>query len=168
MKAPIPSLAAAAMLFVGIFVVIAGASVAWADAPTHEETVLNESVTADHGTTVQVDPASDVAWSGALDNETVRDSTGSELDEGTDYEWNPENGTVTFLSSGSTADGESATVSYTWLSKSENAVNWYGPIAALVNVLPIFALVAGGIGVAGLLYWGVGTLTSVSGRGGRY
>lgn len=159
MKAPLTSLKAAGMLVFGIFAIIAVASAGWAGTPEHVESVQNESITMDVGSYHSVDEANRTAFVSAFDNETVR-SGNNTLAEGQDYQWNASDGTIKFLNSTDTSDGQSAEIDYAFEAKSEDAAKWHGPPSALISVLPVFALAAVVVLIAGLLYWAGDLLTS--------
>lgn len=102
---------AAVFALLVVIVLAVGASYSGA---THIVTVDNESLTMslpDGTSTVEGD---DLAVT-FLDNETItNDDSGQTLSEGTDYEWDTSNGTITWLDSGKTSDGANASIDYAY------------------------------------------------------
>ena len=100
-----------AALLIGFFLT----SALWGAIPATEQvTVTNETVTQDVGNWTAVDAADKEGVKGFLDNEVVYNSSDTELTEGTDYEWNETDGTIKFLSTASTTDGNNANITYTY------------------------------------------------------
>lgn len=159
------------LVFAVVLAMIGG--ITWAagaeyrDAPEVNNTVTNESVTADPGNTTTVD-----APSYALryqDNETITNSTGTQLQEGTDYEWNTSTGEITWFNTDSVSDGEQMTVDYTYVSKSETSRSIETVISIPIEiVLPWGLLLVTGMAVVGMAV-GIGGLSSrSSGRGSSF
>jgi hypothetical protein len=139
------------VLLVGIVGVSWAVGASYADAPEVDQTVTNESLTADPGTWQATD-ATGSAWT-VYDNETVYDSGGAELVEGTDYEWSTTNASVKFLSSGSVTSGESVTISYAYTTKTRDARALKGVFALPIRyAMPFAILIVAGMSVAGLAY----------------
>lgn len=80
-------------------------------------TVTNESITVDYTQSVPVDKAGDV--DGFDGGATVFNASGAELVNGTDYEWHPSNGSVTWINTTATSSGEDASITYTFFEQSE-------------------------------------------------
>lgn len=104
---------------------------------TGDVTVTNESVTVQHGTYVElggydIDPSS----------ETVYNSSGATMTEGSDYEMAYGNGSIKALSSGSLGDGSTANVTYTYAAT--------GPMAGTIaQFIPVMLAVLIFVGIAG-------------------
>lgn len=122
---------------------VAGFQAAYTDS-SEPHTVTNETITVDYSTPQQVDSA-DIAWSFA-DDETVYNSDGEELAEGSDYEWNTSTGEVDWQTSNSTTDGEEATITYTYFAPPEDTRKLAGLIMPVLTALPWLFL-----GFAGLV-----------------
>lgn len=74
--------------------------------------VTNESVTVDYSTSTQVDAVTDaVSFESAV---TVRNTSDVELANGTDYVWHPGNGSVSWIDTAQTSNGEAASISYNY------------------------------------------------------
>lgn len=131
-------------------------SQAYQDSPTHVESIDNESLTQKVGEWQSVDAATKDGFAGAYDNETVRNSSGSTLTEGTDYEWNQSDGRIKFLDSSSTNNGSSAEIDYSYDQRSEMAVSMVGPLAAVFDMAGILPIVF----VTGLVFAGLRVLWS--------
>jgi hypothetical protein len=164
---PLRAFVTGAVLFAFVLVGVLG--IAWAvsaeyqNAPETNYTVTGEEVIADVGNTSTVD-APDYAlrfW----DNETVYDSDGNVLVEGSDYEWNATTGTITWLSSTTYSDGETMTVDYAFVGKTEQARTLRTVLSVPVEiVLPAGVLVVVAMAVAGL---GAGVYALFGGRSQR-
>jgi len=74
-----------------------------------------ESVTVDYNNSSVVSE-SGLRYS---DTVTVTNASGSELSEGSDYNWNAEAGELDFINTSSTSDGESATITYEYREASD-------------------------------------------------
>jgi hypothetical protein len=127
------------------------------DAPEANHTVTNEQLTADVGNYTRVD-APDHALS-FYDNETVTNSSGGTLQEGSDYEWNASDRTIYFYNSSThVSDGEQVEIDYAYTSKIETArglktilgipIRYVYPFGILVAL----AVSIGGVAVA-LVKW---------------
>lgn len=116
---------------------LAGASVAFNDAAL-TYSVGGEEITQDVGGDVEVPTEGEVV--NFYDNETVYNSTGTVLEEGTDYDWDTQNGSVHFYDTESTSDGSIATVDYAYDAVDEDTsalagVLNYGFYALLLGVV---------------------------------
>jgi hypothetical protein len=126
---------AAVILIIGVFVF----SSIVATSPTVTDTVTNESITVNHGEYVAVDNAS--VATDFSQNVTVYNSSGSELTEGTDYEWAATNGSVKFLAAGSTTDGNTANITYTYTAHTENVRTVTGTVSSAFQLAGTAVLV---------------------------
>lgn len=135
------------------------------DTPTHVETVENETLTQDIGNWTATDSTTRTGVTGWYDNESVYASDGSQLTEGTDYEWSTMNGSVYWYNTSSTTDGGSANVSYAYDRRPDQATTMIGPLAVLIDMSGVFPLVI----IAGVVFLALRQLSSVSGgyHGGR-
>lgn len=102
-----------AVLFLVIALALPALDIALADAA--------DEVAATDGATIDYDAVTTVDADGFSYNETITVTTdsGTELDAGTDYEWDAATGNVTWLNSSATADGESVTIAYATLQHDE-------------------------------------------------
>jgi len=146
-------------LFSGVLllaVVLAGVmGVAWAvgaqyqDAPETTHSVTDEAATADVGNWTSVD-APDYATS-FYDNETITNSSGTQLQEGSDYDWNASTGSIRWYDTASVDDGESMSVDYSYRSKTETARNLKFVLDVPISIVfPISVLIIVAMSVAGL------------------
>ena len=116
-----------------------------------------EILNLEEGTPVPVD-AAEYAVSFSEEHEVRDAGTGSTLDEGTDYEWDSDNGTVTALTQD--YDQEDVEVDYTYEAPTETTRNiegllaWVNPLVAYGLLL--FVTLGAAFGLAG----------SIGGRGG--
>ncbi|ADQ68450.1 hypothetical protein ELS19_14370 [Halogeometricum borinquense] len=128
----------AVMLIVGIYVVssIFGTMPAMATS-----SVANESITIDVGNATSVDKTYGEKY---YENETITNSSGTNLTEGTDYEWYPGNHSVAWYSTTSTTDGATAEIDYAFDHKPDMARNSIGTIgsAFVLGAVAVIVLVA--------------------------
>jgi hypothetical protein len=141
-----------ALLLAIVLVFAIGASwavgAAYSDTPDATETVTNESLTAQIDTWQQVDSPNYTR--SFYDNETVYNSSGAALTEGSDYEWLTSNGSVYFNSSGSVSSGDDVTISYAYTAPPETARQLKSVIKLPIQVLfPFGALIIVALAVAG-------------------
>jgi len=101
----------------------------------------------DYEETLTVDYTSD---SSVSENATVEgysetvniSANGEQLTEGTDYRWNESAGTVTWLDTSATSDGDSATINYQAHQRTgETALAWT-VISPLMGLFGLFALIS--------------------------
>jgi|GEM_PF-2702825 len=148
-------------------VLVAGLGVTWAvgaeyqDAPEANYTA-SETHVADVGNESTVNAPNYTL--GFWDNETIVDSQGNTLTEGTDYEWNTSTGTITWLSSPDVDDGETMTVDYAYWAKTQQARTLRALFQVPIGVIiPLSVLIIAGMAVAGLA---AGVYALFGGRGG--
>lgn len=130
---------AAAIIIAGLFAV----SAIFGAMPASElVTVDNETITADVGGTTQV---SEDYGESYYDNESITNSSDTELVDGTDYEWNTDNGTVSWFDTANVSDGEQMSISYALDAKPAMARNSVGVVATAFELvaLAVIALTAG-------------------------
>lgn len=126
----------AILLIVGVYLVGA----VYGSVPASETTtVTNESVTINYSTSIQV---SETYGETYFDNETVYNSSGAELTEGTDYEWYPDNQSLRFYSTTSTTEGNEANVTYSFDAKPGMARSAIGPISSSFALGAVAVIVA--------------------------
>jgi len=87
----------------------------------------------------------------------VFNESGAELTRGTDYEWNNTDGTIRFLNTTATTEGNNATIAYTVVENTETVQSIGGPLSVVVNALGNngiyiagFALIIFLLGAAGI------------------
>lgn len=108
-----------------------------------DNTITGETWTPDAGNTTTLDNSN---IQGAYYNDTVvvRDENGNLSDAGTDYEWNPGNGTVKALAGGNLDGDTSATIHYAYEATTGEQRRMTGMLAAIPQllglVLPIGAV----------------------------
>lgn len=111
------------------------------------EVVINETFTpGTGGNVVTLDDSEKSAAFYTSDNETVvYNGSDTEMEEGTDYEWIEQNGTVKVLSGGDLAGDSSAKISYSYQLTTEEQRQWARVMGALPQALglafPFFLLV---------------------------
>lgn len=149
---------AAVLLLVGVFVVGA----IYEEMPANDEVnVEGEGLVVDYDTPQKVDETYGDKY---YDDEQVYDSTGTALEEGVDYDWNPETQEVTFNDTAATTVGENATIDYNFDAKPEAARNSIGTIGSAFQLGAVSVIVL----VAGLILNLVGGFGSNGrNRGGR-
>ena len=127
--------AASTILIVGVFVV---SSVFGTMPAMAMGSVANEQVNADVGNWTQVDETYGEHY---YENETVQNSSGANLTEGTDYEWSPSNQSVKFYNTASVSDNETMTISYWFDAKPEAARSSIGTIASAFSLGAVAVIV---------------------------
>lgn len=155
------------LLFAIVLVGVLG--IAWAVGAQYEatpettETVGDETVVADVGNSTAVD-APDYARS-FEDNETIINSSGTTLQEGSDYDWDTSTGEIHWIDSSSVSDGEEMSVDYAYSAKTEEARTAQRILAIPIEIiLPAGVLIIAAMAIAGLVA-GVYALFSDSSRG---
>lgn len=146
-------------LFSGVlllaFVVIGVVGVSWAvgaqyqHGPQTTETVASESITVDVGNWTPVNAPTYAQT--FYDNETVRNSSGATLVEGTDYKWSTTNGSIYWYSDGDFNDGATASVDYAYSAPTEESRTMKTIFTVPINVvLPSGVLIVLAFSIAGL------------------
>ncbi|QSG02517.1 hypothetical protein [Natranaeroarchaeum sulfidigenes] len=133
--------AVGAMLIIGMLVI----GSVYATVPTDTASVTDEEVIMDIEEPVALDPGEDAfSFSETIDVEL---DDGTPLEEGTDYEWDSDEGEIQFLDSADVTDGDPAYVDYEYEAPDEMAQSIIGPLSSafdLGSVLPI-VIIAGSI-----------------------
>jgi hypothetical protein len=138
-----------AIVLVGVIGVTWAVSAQYEASPTVNYSAVDDPHVADVGNTTQVD-APDYALS-YLDNETITDSSGTQLSEGTDYEWNTSTGEIYWYNSTDVEDGEEMKVEFAYRGKTEQARSAKSILAIPIDlVFPAALLVVVAMSVAGL------------------
>ena len=130
------------IVLLGLGILFAGGMNIGYETATDEFTVTNESITVDYTEPVPVDePDVDLVTY----NETVNvyNSTDALLESDTDYVWHADNGTVEWIDTNATTDGETATISYDYDAPPESNQAAYGviQIISIGLVFIVFLLV---------------------------
>lgn len=149
-----------AVVAAGLALTIGLTASAYSNTPTHVESAENESLTQDFDTYQTVTKSQDPELVNFYDNESVYNSQGQELNEGTHYEWNTTDGSILFLSSGKTNEGNNASINYWVEERPDSAADKLGPIANFLDIagiLPLLLIVAGVFGAIKQLNTGAGT-----------
>jgi hypothetical protein len=157
------------LLFAVILVAVLG--IVWAvgaqyqAAPETTTNVTNEDVVADIGNWTAVD-APDHARSFG-DDEVITNSNGTQLQEGTDYDWNASTGEVYWYDTSSVDDGETMQADYSYTSKTEEARTARNVLSVPIEViLPAGLLIVVAMAVAGLAAGAYALLTTSRSSGG--
>ena len=125
-----------------LVVLLVGANAAYADSGQVQD-IDNESITVDYSQDVAVDKDGHDYGN----DEIVRNSTDSVLEAGTDYRWDASNGTIEWINTTATTDGEAASISYSVEQRSqatELAATVVQPLGHLVWI-SLFAAVLFGV-----------------------
>jgi hypothetical protein len=157
------------LLFAVILVAVLG--IVWAvgaqyeQAPETTTNVTDEAVVADVGNWTAVD-APDHARSFG-DDEVITNSSGTQLTEGSDYDWNASAGEIYWYNTSSVSDGETMQADYSYTSKTEEARTARKILSVPINlILPAGLLIVVAMAVAGLAAGAYALLTtSRSSRG---
>lgn len=133
------------MLVVAVLVVVGlplGLNTAASDSG-QLEVVENETVTVDYDSDIDLGPDHAYNFSDTVE---VRNSSDAVLEEGTDYEWNATDGTLRFLNSSATSEGESATVTYEYqaqTAETRTVGTTLSPFAQFLGMLFFVVVVVG-------------------------
>jgi len=128
--------------------------IAWAvgaeyeDAPEEDHEVLDETQSADIGNWTRVDaPHFAISF---YENETIVNSEGVTLSEGSDYDFNSSDGTVYYYNTTDVSDGENMSIDYYYRARIEQARNIKSILGIGARlVLPATILVAVAVSIAG-------------------
>lgn len=156
-----------ALVLIGILGVTWAVSAQYGATPEHNEVYTEEEILADTGNWTAVDhPQYPVRY---LDNETITTQDGTTtLQEGTDYEWSTENGSVYWYNSSTVSDGGTYLINYTAVVKVGQAGRVHSVLSVPITiVLPmgvfvVLAMAVGGLALAAKK--AAPTLSSGSGR----
>jgi hypothetical protein len=124
------------VVFVAVFLSI-GVNLGFEQA-TLPKYVDNETMTVEYSTEVSFTSANAVEY---YDNETIRNDSYYELEEGTDYDFNTTTGNVTFYNTTHTSEGEAAFASYSYEARdaaaknSSQVLSIFGPLFGLFIAL---------------------------------
>lgn len=136
----------------------------------------NETLVATFSNDVHVSESTELDryTQGFYDNETLTNSSGTTLVEGTDYEWNTADGGVTFLNTASVSDGENIEISYFYDDNVEEIKQSEPAVQSLAGMIPLWIWPPFIVFVGGILAWGWNTFTEnvpgasrMGGPGGR-
>lgn len=147
LKPYVTALAAFTVFLLALGVAASAATVSYQDTAGNH-TVTGEQLTVDYSNTSQVSPAGDAFR--YQDDEVVRNASGSQLTEGTDYDWNTSTGEVTWYDTAATSDGETATITYTYYGHGELAGNQHSIQQQVFELLPWLVFLLAAFGVLGL------------------
>lgn len=100
--------------------------------------VGNEPDTIDYSVNSSVDTD---AWD-YDDLNVTHEPTNTLLDEGTDYNWYSDSGTIEWLNSSSTTDGDEVTLSYEYDQHTQDTENVEGALAPISPVMTLLLLIA--------------------------
>lgn len=137
-----------ALVLVGVLGIAWAVGAQYSDAPETTETVSNESVTADFSNDTGVGPDFAISY---FDNETITNSNGTTLTEGSDYTWNSSTGTISWINSSSVSDGESMTIDYAYTAKTSESRRFKTILGLLIeSVLPVIVLLVAAMTIVAL------------------
>lgn len=100
----------------------------------------DQSATIDVGTETTVDEGATIETYG--DEVTIRTDGGTVLEEYRDYRWDESSGTVAWLNSSNTTDGDSATIQYRAHQRTVETETAWNVISPLFVVFGLFAFTA--------------------------
>lgn len=143
------------VIAVAVFVLfVGGGFTAYQVASQSQDAAARTNVTVENETLVQqvdvwqlVDKAQSEFTLSFNSTVTVYNESDTELTEGTDYDWNATDGTIQFLSSANTTDGNNATITYEVTENTEAVQDINGPVDTIVA-----ALGSNGIYIAGFAF----------------
>jgi len=157
------------LLFAVILVAVLG--IAWAvgaqyqQAPETTTNVTDEDVVADVGNWTAVDAPEHARSFG--DDEVITNSSGTQLDEGSDYDWNASTGEIYWYDTSSVSDGETMQADYSYTSKTEEARTARQVLSVPIEIiLPAGVLIVVAMAVAGLVAGAYTLLTNSRSSGG--
>jgi len=131
-------------------------------------TVENESLVQQVGIWQLTDKAESEFTQSFSNHTTVYNNSSAELVRGTDYEWNATDGTIKFLSSPNTTDGENATITYEVTENTEAVQNTDGVIDSILTITGNPGIIAAGFGFVVLLLAFAGILGKFFWSGNEY
>lgn len=131
-----------------------------------QDTQTGEQIVQETGIYQFVDRAQDDFVVGFNDTVTVRNSSGTVLSEGTDYEWNSTDGTIKFINTSSVQDGQAGEINYGYEENTQEVQRVGRPLRSMTEAIGRLPLVAGGLGLSVLLIGFAGFLARVFGESG--
>lgn len=142
----------------------------YADSSESQYSVTNETLTVDVENWTEVQNASKPYE--FYDNETVYNSSGAQLEEGFDYEFDTDNGSVYWYNSSRVTDGADASISYSYVQKRQAARAIFGIFQTSAQAMSVAILLATGLAVSAFAVWVHGVLRSAGSSsrssGGRF
>lgn len=109
-----------AVVFLFVALLLPAANIASSgEESTQLESVVNETIEVNYSAAQAVDPSTEAL--SFEPNATVFNDTGAELVNETDYTWRPSNGTIAWVDTANTTDGESANVTYNYTGRDATA-----------------------------------------------
>jgi len=142
-----------ALVLIGVAGIVWAGGAAYSDVPDSDVTTTSVTVEQVVGGETLVSPPPYATT--VYDNETLVNSSGSELTEGTDYDWNTSEASITWYNTSSTTDGANATLTYSYAAKPDTARQAEGimqplltiALPAAVLLVATFAIVGVGLGL---------------------
>lgn len=135
---------------VGAFAVLQVAEAGQRGAPATTQTEVNESLVVEYDAYQFVDAATAEWTAGFTENVTVY-SNGTELQEGDDYRWNSTDGTILYLDTNATVEGNSSTITYEYEQNTDRVQEVGAVIQPIVRAVGRGGLLAAGFGFVGFL-----------------
>lgn len=130
------------------------------------ETVTNETLTQQVGNWQLVSKSTDEFTAGFNDTVTVYNETGTQLEAGTDYEWNSTDGAILYKDTASTQDGNSSTITYDYEENTAVVKDLSGPLGAITTAVGESGYLVGGLGLVVFLLATAGIMAKVVGESG--
>jgi len=128
------------IVLIGVGLLFAGGmNVAYQHSGT-QYTIANETHTVDYTADSSVNTPERTF---SHDNTVSVTANGSTLSRGTDYEWNSSTGTLTWLNTTATSEGDTALVDYAYEAPTEGTQERRDILASLAQLLPYGALAVG-------------------------
>lgn len=161
---------AAAILIVfasGAFTAFQVADVGQNEAPDVPRTATNESIVVEYDTYQYVDNAT-AEFTTGFNNSSIEvyNSAGVKLTRGEDYRWNNSDGTILFLNSSATTEGNSASITYEYYKNTEAVQDVSGPLSTTVEAIGLVGVAATALALVVLLLAFSGFIASKIGSSG--
>jgi len=136
-------------------------------APDEPAEQTNETVVVEYDTYQYVDRAT-AEFTTGFDNSSVvaRNSTNATLTRGVDYKWNNTDGTILFLNTTNTTEGNTSYLSYDYRVNTQAVKDASGPLTAIVEAVGWIGVFAAGLALVVLLLAFGGIVANRVGSGG--
>lgn len=122
------------------------------NAAAQNETATNESLVVEYDAWQYVDAGTAQYTTGFYNNSiTVYNRTNATLTRGEDYKWNNSDGTILYLNTSDTEEGNTSYVSYKYTANTEAVKKVSGPLSATVRAIGWVGVLAAGISLVVLL-----------------
>lgn len=125
------------VLVLVLVVILPSLNAAWSNDSLTAGSAANESISVDYTSESSVD-ADAAEYSSTV---TVRNETGVSLENGTDYVWDGQNGTVDWQNTDNTDDGDTAYIDYEYHARTQTTSLAHNTLNVLGAVIPILVVV---------------------------